>query len=627
MGRRMRLRGTGLVVALLMVLASVGLVVSPATSTPGVDDYPSKLKNAGRDALVDPWLFYNRECTSWVAWRLNHDNWGLPYGNTYKFWNYFRKQHWGNADHWATAAEAAGIRVDTRPAVGSVAYWLSGRFGHVAWVRYVNKSSVTIEEYNYLVYGGYSTRTLTKGTSSYPTGFIHVRDLGNRTRPTVTGTPQVGQTLTANRGVWVLPHGSYSYQWLANGVAISGATGTTYTPTSAQVADSISVRVTGHLTGIRAISATSPVTAAVQPDVISSTSPPSISGTPQVGQTLTADPGTWSVAGATYSYQWTGDGTEIPGATASTFVLGPDQVDQDIAVEVTASKSGYQPGTAVAPAVGPVQPGTITNESAPAVTGTPELGETLTAVPGTWSVNGASYQYQWLADGTEVQGATGDTLVPDSGLLGKQLAVRVIATAPGYVDNTATSPASDKVAPGTIKVSSGPRVRGTAVVGNELQSSVGNVTTAGVTVARQWLRDGLPLDGQTGSTYLLRRGDIGHRLAVRVTLSKPDYATLVETSPASALVRITPWMTAQQTVASQRVTLDIRLGARGAPTPTGRVRVYQGSTLVRHPLLTDGEAIVTIRRLTRGWHTFTLRYVGDTYHTGRSVTMRIWIPG
>jgi hypothetical protein len=109
-------------------------------------------------------------------------------------------------------------------------------------------------------------------------------------------------------------------------------------------------------------------------------------------------------------------------------------------------------------------------------------------------------------------------------------------------------------------------------------------------------------------------------------LSKQDYSTTVETSPASARVRITPWMTAQPTTASHRVTLDIKVGARGAPTPTRRVRVYLGTEQVRHPLLTDGEAIVTIRRLTRGWHSFTLHYVGDAYHTGRRVTMRIWIP-
>jgi hypothetical protein len=43
-----------------------------------------------------------------------------------------------------------------------------------------------------------------------------------------------------------------------------------------------------------------------------STAPPTISGTPQVGQVLTAAEGTWSNSPASYAYQWlhcNGDGT------------------------------------------------------------------------------------------------------------------------------------------------------------------------------------------------------------------------------------------------------------------------------------------------------------------------------
>lgn len=627
MQTRVRFRGAGLVVALVMLLAAVGLVASPATSTPGVNDYPSKLKSADRDALVDPWLFYNRECTSFTAWRLNHDNWGLPYGSKKQFWNYYDGQHWGNANHWATAARAAGIRVDTTPRVGAVAYWMSGSFGHVAWVRYVNKSSVTIEEYNYVSYGGYSTRTLTKGASNYPTGFIHVHDLGWTSRPRVSGTPQVGQTLTASRGTWVLPGGTYSYQWLADGTAIPGATGTTYTPTSDEIGDQISVRVTAQKPGIRAMRVTSRVTAAVAPDIIDNTTPPMVTGQPEVDQPLTADPGTWSVTNGAYSYQWIADGEDIAGATGTTFTPRAAQVDAEIAVRVTVTAPGYQTATATSDSVGPVQPGTIDNTRAPVVTGTPRLGAQLVASPGSWSVKGASYDYQWMADGSPLPSATGATLVPDSDLLGKRLSVQVVAAAPGYVDQTAVSQPSDAVAPGTIEVTSGPSVGSRPVVGHPLWSRVGGITTPGVRVTRQWLRDGRVLTGQTGSSYTPTRADIGRRLALRVTLQRQDFTTLEETSPLSAPVRVTPWLTAAHSTTSHRVTLDISVGARRAPTPTGRVRVTRDSALVRRPLLESGAAETSIGRLTRGWHTFTVTYVGDRYHTGKSATMRIWIPG
>src|SRR5207302_4721318 len=62
----------------------------------GTDDYPASLRNAAQDSLVDPWGFYNRECTSFAAWRLARD--GHP------ITNWMRGGHFGNAWHWAANA-------------------------------------------------------------------------------------------------------------------------------------------------------------------------------------------------------------------------------------------------------------------------------------------------------------------------------------------------------------------------------------------------------------------------------------------------------------------------------------------------------------------------------------------
>ena len=65
--------------------------------------------------------------------------------------------------------------------------------------------------------------------------------------PTISGTPQVEQTLTANTSSLSdqdgLSNVSYAYQWLAAGTAISGATGSTYTLTANEQGDTIQVRV------------------------------------------------------------------------------------------------------------------------------------------------------------------------------------------------------------------------------------------------------------------------------------------------------------------------------------------------------------------------------------------------
>lgn len=61
--------------------------------------------------------------------------------------------------------------------------------------------------------------------------------------PSITGTAQVGQTLTATNGTIV--GGTFtSRQWLRNGSAISGATGATYVPQAADVGKALSVIVT-----------------------------------------------------------------------------------------------------------------------------------------------------------------------------------------------------------------------------------------------------------------------------------------------------------------------------------------------------------------------------------------------
>lgn len=64
-------------------------------------------------------------------------------------------------------------------------------------------------------------------------------------QPTITGTPTVGQTLTAvTSGITDADGlGAFSYQWLAGGTAISGATASTYTLTQAQIGANITVTV------------------------------------------------------------------------------------------------------------------------------------------------------------------------------------------------------------------------------------------------------------------------------------------------------------------------------------------------------------------------------------------------
>lgn len=85
----------------------------------------------------------------------------------------------------------------------------------------------------------------------------------NDTPPTVSGTARVGRRLTASAGTWTPTPTTTTYQWLANGTPISGATGSTFVLKAAQVGKRISVRVTAQADGFTNGTAVSAQTAAV----------------------------------------------------------------------------------------------------------------------------------------------------------------------------------------------------------------------------------------------------------------------------------------------------------------------------------------------------------------------------
>jgi hypothetical protein len=184
------------------------------------------------------------------------------------------------------------------------------------------------------------------------------------TPPKISGTPQQGQTLTASPGTWggTQPI-SYAYHWRrcdangANCTWISGATGTSYLVTSADVGYTLRVLVkASNVAG--STWATSAHTTVVQAPSSqpANTSPPTISGTAQVGQTLTASPGSWTGAQPiTYAYQWQrcdssgASCSAISGATQPAYTVVSHDLDSTLVVVVTASNSSGSATASSAP--------------------------------------------------------------------------------------------------------------------------------------------------------------------------------------------------------------------------------------------------------------------------------------
>jgi surface antigen len=124
----------------------------------------------GGSCVTDRWNFYEGQCTSWVAYRLNQLN-GIAFTDSYG-----GRGAWGDAKNWGPHAQALDITVNGTPAVGSVAWYSSGTSGHVAYVEQVNSpTSIVISEMNYDLDNGFWVHTITT-SSGWPAGFIHIAD-------------------------------------------------------------------------------------------------------------------------------------------------------------------------------------------------------------------------------------------------------------------------------------------------------------------------------------------------------------------------------------------------------------------------------------------------------------------
>ncbi|MET8045569.1 hypothetical protein ABZU25_32465 [Micromonospora sp. NPDC005215] len=87
----------------------------------------------------------------------------------------------------------------------------------------------------------------------------------------------------------------------------------------------------------------------------------------------------------------------------------------------------------------------------PTISGSAEIGGTVTATPGTWTPATTTYRYQWSADGVPVEGATGATLQISEALRWKRLTVAVTASRDGYAEASAVSAATTAVVGGSAE--------------------------------------------------------------------------------------------------------------------------------------------------------------------------------
>jgi hypothetical protein len=221
--------------------------------------------------------------------------------------------------------------------------------------------------------GSASTQATTTASTSTKSSIVTTTKVvapSNTSLPTISGTAQDGALLTANPGEWTGSPSSYGYQWLrcdadgANCAPIAGANSQRYTLGSADVGHRVRIRVT-------ATNSAGSGTATSRPtDVVkatgsapANTAAPTISGTPQQGETLTVSNGTWTgTQPISYDYSWQrcdgGGGncsTFISHSSLAKYTLTSTDVGHTIRAQVTA-KNARGSSTATSQQTGLVAP-------------------------------------------------------------------------------------------------------------------------------------------------------------------------------------------------------------------------------------------------------------------------------
>jgi surface antigen len=424
------------------------------------------------------WRMYaGHNCTNYAAYRMVKA--GMP--NVRPWAGSGMAYNWGLANPEIT---------DQTPTVGSIAWWNRnsggvGSSGHVAYVeKVISNREIVVSEDSWG--GDFDWRRIVKDGSGWPSGFIHFKNavtkvITNLSPPTVVGTPQVGAQLTATVGTWQGGPTAYHYQWLANGVVVPGAIQTTYTPTTADLGKTISLRITALRTGYQSGIATSAATTPVVKGAFTVVAPTAVAGTPLVDQVLTATPGTFTPTPEKTAIQWRVDGQIIPGATGRTLPLNTSLVGKTVTALTIARSEGFLKAGSASPPAGPVLAGAIEVTTPYAVTGRPRIDEILTIQPGTYTPPDAAFYYTWLRDGAPF-GAFAPTYQPTAADVGHELAVQVRLAKATYLERTEVVPVGLIRTPSTVTVKAAGK-RGKAVV-NILVTAVGASRPPGEVVVK-----------------------------------------------------------------------------------------------------------------------------------------------
>ncbi len=341
----------------------------------------------------------------------------------------------------------------------------------------------------------------------------------NTVLPAVTGTVDVGQTLTSTSGTWKGTGNAYAYQWYRDNQILVGATAATHVIATADIGTTLTCKVTAT----NSVGSATATSNAIRPAVPANIVAPAITGSSAVGGVLTCGNGTWNgSATIVYTRQWQRDGVDIGGETATTYTVLDADNGKTISCNVTGTNAlGASTAASNSIAVSNAPANTV----APVASGLTVQGSTLSCTTGTWTgLTPITYTYQWRRAGVAIVGATNSTYVTQAADIGA--AVDCLVTATNSVGPTSVDSNNITVTPIPPVNTVAPVVSGLTPVGSTLTTTNGTWTgTPTIAFTYQWQNAGVDIVGETASTYVTQAGDAGD--AVRCVVTGTNAAAAV----------------------------------------------------------------------------------------------------